>query len=230
MKKIVIGFLFAALFVFSAAAIWITAMGYRMFAEALENKSLKEAAEEIREQESFTPLNELPDTYLKAIIAAEDRRFFSHRGVDPVSIARAVWHNLLSGSLAEGGSTITQQLAKNLFFTQEKSFVRKAAEVFMAVRIESEYSKEEILELYVNCIYFGDGYYCVKDASMGYFGKAPEDMDDYECTMLAGIPNAPSVYAPTENIELARERQKQVVECLVWGGFLSVVGEVGCGG
>lgn len=91
----------------------------------------------------------------------------------------------------------------------------------MAIRIESEYSKEEILELYVNTIYFGDGYYCVKDACAGYFGKLPKDMNDYECTMLAGIPNAPSAYAPTENIGLARERQRQVVECMVKFGFIS---------
>ncbi len=196
-------------------------MGYQMFARALENKSLDEAVSEIREQESFTALGELPDTYTDAIIAAEDHRFFSHNGIDPISIARAAWHNLISGSLAEGGSTITQQLAKNMFFTQEKSFIRKAAEAFMAIRIESEYSKEEILELYVNTIYFGDGYYCVKDACAGYFGKLPKDMNDYECTMLAGIPNAPSAYAPTENIGLARERQRQVVECMVRFGIIS---------
>ncbi len=221
MKKIIIGFLFAVLFLITAAAIGLAAMGYRMFAEALENKSLDDAVREIREQKSFTPLSELPDTYTDAIIAVEDHRFFSHKGIDPISIARAAWHNLLSGTLAEGGSTITQQLAKNMFFTQEKSFVRKAAEVFMAARIESEFSKEEILELYVNSIYFGNGYYCVKDACEGYFNKLPKDMDDYECTMLAGIPNAPSVYAPTENIGLARERQKQVVESMVRFGYIS---------
>ena len=221
MRKIIYVFLSVALFFIVAAIISVTAMGYQMFARALENKSLDKAVSEIREQESFTPIGELPDTYTDAIIAAEDHRFFSHNGIDPISIARAAWHNLISGSLAEGGSTITQQLAKNMFFTQEKSFIRKAAEAFMAIRIESEYSKEEILELYVNTIYFGDGYYCVKDACAGYFGKLPKDMNGYECTMLAGIPNAPSAYAPTENIGLARERQRQVVECMVKFGFIS---------
>lgn len=181
MRKIIYVFLSAVLFLIAAAIITVTVMGYQMFARALENISLDNAVKEIREQESFTALGELPDTYTDAIIAAEDHRFFSHNGIDPISIARAAWHNLISGSLAEGGSTITQQLAKNMFFTQEKSFVRKAAEAFMAIRIESEYSKEEILELYVNTIYFGDGYYCVKDACVGYFGKLPKDMNDYEC-------------------------------------------------
>mgnify|MGYP001520399744 FL=1 len=119
----------------------------------------------------------------------------------------------------EGGSTITQQLAKNLYFTQEKKMERKAAEVFMAFALEKEYSKNEILELYMNTIYFGNGYYCIKDASEGYFGKAPEDMDDYESTLLAGGPNAPSQYAPTVNPALAAKRQEQVLERLVECGL-----------
>lgn len=103
----------------------------------------------------------------------------------------------------EGGSTITQQLAKNLCFTQEKLLTRKVAEVFAAFALEREYSKEEILELYVNSIYFGNGYYSVREASIGYFQKEPSRMTPSECTMLAGIPNAPSAYALTASPELA---------------------------
>ena len=221
MKKIILGFLLTILAFITAAAIGLAKTGYRMFTEALENKSLSEAVSEIREQKSFTPIDKLPDTYTNAVVAVEDHRFFSHNGIDLISIARAAWRNIVSGELAESGSTITQQLAKNMFFSGEKSFARKAAELFMAVRIESEYSKEEILELYVNCIYFGNGYYCVKDACEGYFDKPPENMNEYECTMLAGIPNAPSIYAPTENIKLAEERQAQVVESMVRCGYIS---------
>lgn len=221
MKKIILRcLLVCGIFVFMGAAV-IGCMGYNMFADALESKNLSEAVEEIRTQENFTPINELPQTYLDAIIAVEDHRFDQHCGVDLISIARAAWNNILAHGLVEGGSTITQQLAKNMFFTQEKSFIRKAAEVFMAVKLEMEYSKDEILELYVNTIYFGSGYYNVKDACGGYFDKEPKDMTEYECTLLAGIPNAPSVYSLDVNPDLAEQRQRYVVEQMVKYGYIS---------
>ena len=114
-----------------------------------------------------------------------------------------------------GGSTITQQLAKNIYFTQEKKMTRKIAEAFMAFKIESSYDKDEILELYLNTSYFGDGYYTAKEACEGYFNKELNEMTDYEAILLAGIPNAPSVYAPTKNPELAKKRQKQVMDRMV---------------
>lgn len=121
----------------------------------------------------------------------------------------------------EGGSTITQQLAKNIYFTQEKKITRKIAEVFMAFEIEKEYDKNQILELYLNTSYFGDGYYTVKEACKGYFNKELKEMTDYECILLAGIPNAPSVYAPTKNPELAIQRQKQVMNKMVEYEYLT---------
>ena len=127
----------------------------------------------------------------------------------------------------EGGSTITQQLAKNQYFTQEKKMVRKVAEMFMAFKIESVLDKDKIFELYVNSIFFGNGYYCVADASMGYFGKAPSEMSFDECTLLAGIPNAPTNYNPTASPELARERQAQVIEKMKKAGYLEETSEKG---
>lgn len=118
-------------------------------------------------------------------------------------------------NFVEGGSTITQQLAKNIYFTQDKKIERKFAEVFMAFEIEKNYSKDEILEFYINTSYFGDNCYTVKEASRHYFNKEPMEMTDYESIMLAGIPNAPSVYAPTQNLELAKQRQKQVLSKMV---------------
>lgn len=123
--------------------------------------------------------------------------------------------------MVEGGSTITQQLAKNQFFTQKKELTRKVAEVFMAREIERLYEKDKILELYINSIYYGEGYYSVYDASMGYFGKKPSELSDSEATLLVGIPNAPSVYAPTANAELGRQRQHQVLEDMVIWGYLT---------
>ncbi len=136
-------------------------------------------------------------------------------GIDPISVIRAVVHDIQALSPVEGGSTITQQLAKNIYFTQEKKMTRKIAEAFMAVALEQELEKDDILELYINTCYFGDGYYNIKDACKGYFKKELNEMTDYEATMLAGIPNAPSVYAPTKNLELAKQRQEQVLDSMV---------------
>ena len=195
--------------------------GYAFYRDALAEQSLEDRVADIRSNPSYTVLSDLPQTYLDAVVAVEDHRFYQHFGVDVFSIGRAVWQNLTTQSLAEGGSTITQQLAKNLYFTQDKEFVRKIAEVFMALHIERSYGKDVILELYVNSIYFGDGYYCVRDASLGYFGKEPIEMTNYECTLLAGIPNAPSVYAPTANPDLAAQRQRHVVAQMVENGYLT---------
>ena len=159
--------------------------------------------------------------YIQAVISVEDRRFYDHPGIDIIAIGRATINDIKAMSFVEGGSTITQQLAKNIYFTQEKKITRKIAEVFMAFEIEKAYEKDEILELYLNTSYFGDGYYTVKEASRGYFGKEPEDMTDYECIMLAGIPNAPSVYAPTKNPDLAKQRQRQVADKMVRNGYLT---------
>lgn len=195
--------------------------GWRMYRQALEQKPLERALEEVRAKAHYTSLEELPQIYLDAVVAVEDHRFYSHGGVDFIAVGRALWNDLRAGALVEGGSTITQQLAKNLYFTQERSVVRKAAELFMAFRLEGACSKGQLLELYLNSIYFGDGYYCVCDASMGYFGKPPGEMTDAESTLLAGIPNAPSVYSPTANPELARDRQKQVLRRMVKCNYLT---------
>lgn len=209
---------FLLLLIVSGSIAW---QGHRMYAGALKEMPLEEKIEEIREQPDYTPLSRLPKTYQNAVVAAEDHRFYQHPGIDVIAIGRAMKNNILAGSLREGGSTITQQLAKNLYFTQEKKFTRKAAEVFMALKLEKEYTKEEILELYVNTIYFGDGYYGIKAASEGYFGKDPSLLNDYECTMLAGLPNAPSAYALTEHAELAEQRQGAVLRQMVKYGYLS---------
>ena len=150
----------------------------------------------------------------------EDHRFYAHPGFDAIATARALVNDLKAGAIVEGGSTITQQLAKNQYFTQEQTVERKIAEVFMALTMEQHFSKRTILELYVNSIYFGDGYEGIGNASAGYFGKPPRALDASECTLLAGIPNAPSVYALSQNPGLARERQQEVLRKLVSYDYL----------
>lgn len=196
-------------------------MGWNMYTRALEAVPLDQRVKQVREQESYTSFDELPDTYVDAVIAAEDHRFFDHNGIDPIAIGRAVVNDIKAMSFVEGGSTITQQLAKNLYFSQEKELARKVAEVFMAFHLEANYSKEEILELYVNSIYFGNGCYDVASASQSYFGVEPDQMNENQCTLLAGIPNAPSVYDLTLNPDLAQQRQRQVVEMMVKHEYLT---------
>jgi monofunctional glycosyltransferase len=196
-------------------------MGWNMYTQALEAMPLDQRVKQIQAQGSYTSFEELPDTYVDAVIAAEDHRFYDHNGIDLIAIGRAVVNDIKAMSFVEGGSTITQQLAKNLFFSQEKELTRKVAEVFMAFHLEANYSKEEILELYVNSIYFGNGCYDVASASRSYFGVEPEQMDENQCTLLAGIPNAPSVYDLTQNPDLAAQRQRQVVDMMVKHEYLT---------
>ena len=196
-----------------------------LYNEVLEEMPISDKVAEIRENEHYTAYSQLPETYVNAVIAVEDRRFEYHKGMDLISLGRAVVANLKGGELTQGGSTITQQLARNMYFEQDKEFSRKIAEMLIALEIEKEYDKEEIFELYANVIYFGSGYYGIYDASQGYFDKPPVRLDDYECTMLAGIPQAPSVYSLDENPDLAEERRQQVITCMIEEEYIGV-GEI----
>lgn len=210
-KRIIIFVILVALF---AGAI-LTYQGYTMYKQALDEISVRNKVEELRSEENYTRVEELPEFYLDAVVAVEDRRFYEHGALDYIGIARAIWTNIKSFELKEGGSSITQQVAKNVYFTQEKTALRKIAEVFMAFEIERNCDKDTILEMYVNTCYFGSGYYGIKEAANGYYDKDPINMNEYESSMMAGVPNAPSVYAPTKNPDLASQRQRQVLEKMV---------------
>lgn len=212
-RKILISFLAVLFCLLFAVCAFFGVKGYRMYQEAIAEKSISERVEETRSMENFTPYSELPQFYIDATISVEDHRFEEHCGIDLIAVARAAWTDIKAMSFVEGGSTITQQLIKNMLFTQDKKLERKAAEVFAALELEANYSKEEIFELYANTAYFGNGYYGIYQASIGYFGKEPLELTDYECAMLAGIPNAPSVYSLDE--ELALQRVKQVLRSMV---------------
>lgn len=220
MKKFLKFLLCILLVAISIGLIWV-GTGYKMYQDAIKAMPLEKKIANIKEIPNYTKLKELPQMYINAVISVEDHRFYQHGGIDIIAIGRAVINDIKAMSFVEGGSTITQQLAKNVYFTQEKKLERKIAEVFMAFDFEKALEKSEILELYLNTSYFGDGYNTVKEASRGYFGKEPKDLTDGECIMLAGIPNAPSVYAPTKNMDLAKQRQKQVALKMVEYGYLT---------
>ncbi|MBP3232766.1 MAG: PBP1A family penicillin-binding protein, partial [Anaerovibrio sp.] len=151
----------------------------------------------------------------------EDARFYQHIGIDVRGIMRALWENIRHQSVMEGGSTITQQLARNYYLTQEQSYHRKIQEMFLALKIEHRHTKDEILELYLNQIYFGRGAYGVQAASKAYFGKNVEDLDLNECAMLAGIPKSPNYYSPMDNMEAAQERKAVVLNQMAKYGYIS---------
>ncbi len=189
--------------------------------ESATTVPITEKVESIRAGEDFTKIENVSSTFLEAICSVEDRRFYKHKGVDVFSMARAFIKNVKDKKISEGGSTITQQLAKNIYFIGEDTITRKIAEMFTAIEIEKNYTKEEILELYINVIYYGSGHYNIYDASKGYFNKTPDKLSDYEATLLAGVVNAPSVYSPDNNINLAHKRQEKVLDTMVTNKYIT---------
>ncbi len=198
------------------AIIGLGIYGYKFYKDTINQVPLSTRIEEIRNDYTFVGKSDMPKEYLDAIVAVEDRRFYNHGPIDIIGIGRAIFSNLKNKRLGEGGSTITQQVAKNIYFIEERNVVkRKLGEIFVAIDLEKNYEKDDILEIYANTIYFGDGYYGIKEACNGYLKKEPKDMNLAESTMLAGVPNAPSVYAPTANKELCKQRQKKVISSMV---------------
>ncbi|PCJ68916.1 MAG: carboxypeptidase [Rhodobiaceae bacterium] len=165
-------------------------------------------------------LAELPAYLGDAVVAIEDHRFYSHFGIDPIGLVRAAVVNLKAGGVVQGGSTLTQQLAKNIFLTHERTFDRKLREALLALWLEAKFTKDEILTLYLNRVYLGGGAYGVEAASYRYFGKSARDLTLPEAAMIAGLLKAPSRYAPTANLERAQARAATVLAVMVREGFL----------
>jgi penicillin-binding protein 1A len=166
-------------------------------------------------------LDELPVYLPQAVLAMEDRRFYAHSGIDPRGLLRAVYTNIAQWRLAQGGSSITQQLAKNIFLTHERTIRRKGQELLLALWLERHFTKDEILTLYLNRIYFGAGTYGVDAAAERYFGKSARDVNAYEAAMLAGMIRAPSRYNPLANRALAEDRARVVLIAMADAGFIS---------
>ena len=182
---------------------------------------IEKTVEGIRSRNTYVKKEKIDELYLKAVIAAEDRRYYSHGAVDVVGFSRAMYNNIISMKLKEGGSTITQQLSKNIFLDQRAEIDRKIKELFYSIELEKKYSKDDILELYVNTSYFGAGYYGIGPATKGYYDKTPEKLSLNEAAFLAGVPNAPSVYNPYEHYDLAVQRRKIVLKKMVFNGDIT---------
>lgn len=172
------------------------------------------------ENRKYTTLHQLPEYLPAAFVAAEDVRFYSHGGVDIQRIFGAIWHDIKTMSLAQGASTITQQLIKLTHLSSEKTFSRKVQEAYLAICLERELSKDEILEAYLNTVYFGSGAYGIGSAAQVYFGKEASQLSLGEASLLAGIIKSPSGYAPTKNLDAALERREYVITSMEDNGFI----------
>lgn len=185
---------------------------YRHFKPTLEAKV---------DRKKFVPSDHIPDILKKAIVATEDRRFYEHGAVDPIGVVRAMITNYAAGRTLEGGSTITQQTVKNIFLSNERTMERKVQELVLAVALEKNYDKDEILTLYLNTIYFGHGAYGIGEASRTYFGKDPKNLTLQEAALLAGLPQAPSAYDPLEYPEEAQKRMTTVLALMAAEGYIT---------
>ncbi len=172
-------------------------------------------------QRDSVPVDEMPDHVIKAVLATEDRRFFEHYGIDVLGLSRALFENVRANSVVQGGSSITQQLAKNLFLTNERTFERKIKEAFLSMWLEANLSKKEILQLYLDRAYMGGGTFGIEAAADFYFGKSVKDLNLAEAAMLAGLFKAPTKYAPHINLPAARARANVVLSNLVDAGFMT---------
>lgn len=185
--------------------------GYKIYEKNVSGVSLKETVENIKNNKDYVTIDKIDEDFLQAIVSIEDHRFYEHGAIDVKSIIRASIANIKEGKIVQGGSTITQQLAKNIYFDGERKFSRKVAELIVANKLENNYSKDEILELYVNIINYGNGYIGIKEASEGYFNEDVDNLDLNEAAMLAGLPQCPNGYNPNNHYEKAIKRQKQVL-------------------
>ena len=197
-------------------------LGYTNYKQAIDKLPIDTAINNIRNKDNYIEYDELSQDYIDAVIAVEDNRFFTRYGIDIKSIGRAFKIGLIEKQFDQGGSTITQQLSKNIYFDFERSLIRKVSEVFMTYNFENNYSKEDIFEAYVNIIYFGDGYYGIYDASKGYFNKNIDELNLAETALLAGLPQSPSNYQLSNGLELAIKRQKIVLDKMLELEYISV--------
>ena len=193
----------------------ITTLGYIEYKTVLIDNPLDSKISEIQSKTNYVQIEDVSEYLLKATVSTEDQRFYSHNGIDFIAYGRILYTIITTGELNSGGSTITQQLAKNMYFGFEPSLIRKIAELFMTNDIENNYSKDEILELYINIINYGDNHMGIYEASTGYFNCHPKYLSFNEATLVAGIPQSPSNYQLSNHSDMAYRRQKVVLQTLI---------------
>lgn len=211
MKKILKSFLILFIIVLTT----LTTLGYINYKEAVGKISVEDKVAQIRSQSDYVSIDQVSDYLLEATVSVEDKRFYDHGGVDIIAYGRIAYVLITTGELSGGGSTITQQLAKNMYFGFHPSLIRKFSEFFVTFELENKYSKDELLELYINIINYGDNHMGIQQASVGYFDKQPLDLTFNEATLVAGIPQSPANYQLSDHKENALKRQEDVIQTLI---------------
>lgn len=190
-------------------------IGYKEYETVVKETPLEDKVYEIQSRYTYVSHEYIAQDYFDALMAIEDKRFASHSGVDYIALVRTILANIVAKDVLGGGSTITQQLAKNMYFMDSNTITRKISEAFVAYELEEKYSKSEIIELYANVVYFGDNYYGIYNASKGYFNVHPIDLSLAQASMLAGLPQAPSIYALSNNNPASYARQEEVLKAML---------------
>lgn len=217
MKKIykyLIAFMIITIILVSIPTSKVLIDGYRRYKEVINEVSLQDKVDQIQKNDNYVSIENIDEDFLTGIVSVEDHRFYNHKGLDFIGIVRATINNIKEGKIVQGGSTITQQLSKNIYLNGNKNFSRKVTELFLAKDIERLFSKDEILEIYVNIINYGNGYMGIKEASKGYFDVNTNNLSFEEASMLAGLPQCPEGYNPKKNYERSRKRQQQVIAAI----------------
>lgn len=199
----------------------IFSVGYFQYQDLINDTSIEEKVLVIQSRDDYVEVSDIADEFIESVVAVEDRRFYQRTGLDYISIGRSIITNVQEGALVQGASTIPQQVAKLLYFDYQNDLMDKVVQVYLMNDIEKLYEKDEILEIYVNCVYYGDGYTGVGSASIGYYGINPSELTYSNGSLLAGIIQAPSAYALSEHYDLAKQRQVQVLNSLVREEILS---------
>ena len=195
--------------------------GYLYYQYIVHDVPVEQKIDTIRQSRHYTTLKQVSPHFKNAIYSVEDSRFYQHGAIDPIGLVRAMRNNIKYRKWREGGSTITQQLAKNMYFSHKDKGDRKIPELFIARELERQLTKDEILELYVNIIYFGEGHYGIHEASYGYFGKAPSDLTLNEASLLAGLPQSPSMLSLNKHFKRAKTRQRHVLKKMLDNNLIS---------
>lgn len=191
------------------------AIGYVQYRLLISNAPLHQMMEDQRSKSTYVTIDQIDSFYLETVVAVEDKRFYQRNGFDFRAFGRAMMTNVSKLSFAQGGSTIPQQVAKNLYFDYRPNLMRKIIEIYLLYDLEAQYTKDEILEMYVNIIYFGDGYTGIQRASIGYFNTLPDGLTQGQATLLAGLPQSPSRFQLSNHFQRAKARQKIVLSMLV---------------
>lgn len=216
MKRLFKIFFCLLLLVLVAGSAFLIYKGHDSYEKMIAEHPLQEQIEKIQDRDDYVSIDEISPYLIDATVSVEDKNFYSHNGVDLAGVARAVLSNLFGIGDPSGGSTISQQLCKNLYsLFYDTSLTRKITEAFLTYELENKYNKDEILELYLNVINYGDGHIGIQSASQGYFGKDPAELTLEEASLLAGIPQSPNNFQLSDHFENAKEKQKIVLEAMV---------------